>query len=94
MPNARATTRVDDDRVRITIWTFQDGEDTGPHRHEYDYIVVPITGGSFTVQEVDGSTRELTQEAAVPYQGRAGTEHNVVNCGGRDAVFVEIELKG
>jgi beta-alanine degradation protein BauB len=47
MPTARSETSADDDRVRITTWTFEDGEDTGHHRHEYDYIVVPITGGTF-----------------------------------------------
>jgi quercetin dioxygenase-like cupin family protein len=93
MPIARSDISADDDRVRITTWTFQDGEDTGHHRHEYDYIVVPISGGTFTVNEADGSTRELTQEAATAYLGRAGTEHNVINRGGRTAVFVEVELK-
>jgi quercetin dioxygenase-like cupin family protein len=93
MPTARATTSADDDRVRVTTWTFEDGEDTGHHRHEYDYIVVPITGGAFEVTEVDGSSRELTQTAAVAYLGRVGTEHNVINRSGQTAIFVEVELK-
>jgi beta-alanine degradation protein BauB len=42
MPAARSDTTADDDRVRITTWTFEDGEYTGHHRHEYDYVVVPI----------------------------------------------------
>jgi beta-alanine degradation protein BauB len=91
--NARAITNADDDRVRVTIWTFQEGEDTGHHRHEYDYVVVPITGATFEVIDTDGATRELTQQAGVPYFGRAGTEHNVINRSGRTAVFVELELK-
>jgi quercetin dioxygenase-like cupin family protein len=93
MPTGISTTTSDDDRVRITTWTFEDGQDTGHHRHEYDYIVVPISGGTFVVTEADGSTREMTQEAAGAYLGRAGTEHNVTNRSGRTAVFVEIELK-
>ncbi len=55
--------------------------------------MVPVTGGTFTVIERDGSTRELAQEAGVPYLGKAGTEHNVINASGRAATFVEIELK-
>jgi quercetin dioxygenase-like cupin family protein len=90
---ARSTTTVDDDRVRVTALAFADGDETGEHRHEYDYLVVPVSGGTFTVIERDGSTRELAQEAGVPYLGRAGTEHNVVNASGRAATFVEIELK-
>jgi quercetin dioxygenase-like cupin family protein len=93
MPTAQFDISADDDRVRITTWTFQDGEDTGHHRHEYDYIVVPISGGTFAITETDGTTREMTQHAAVAYLGRAGTEHNVTNRSARTAVFVEIELK-
>ena len=93
MPTGRSTTNADDDRVRITTWTFEDGQDTGHHRHEYDYIVVPISGGTFEVTDVDGSTREMTQQAAAAYLGRAGTEHNVMNRSGHTAVFVEVELK-
>jgi hypothetical protein len=45
------TVIVDDDRVRITTWTFGTaGDTTGPHVHERGYIVVPVTGGTFTAQ--------------------------------------------
>jgi quercetin dioxygenase-like cupin family protein len=85
---------VDNADVRVTTWTFErDGADTGHHRHEFDYIVVPVTGGTFRVTNVDGTVRELAQEQASSYLGRAGTEHNVVNASGGRAVFVEIELK-
>jgi beta-alanine degradation protein BauB len=91
---ARATTVVDDERVRITTWTFDaDGAAIGWHVHEYDYIVVPVTGGTFTVTTPDGATHELAQEAGSPYLGSAGTEHDVVNASGAPAEFVEIELK-
>jgi beta-alanine degradation protein BauB len=93
MSTARSQTNIDDDRVRITTWTFQDGENTGHHRHEYDYVIVPISGGTFLITEPDGATREMTQQAAVAYIGRAGTEHDVINRSGDTAVFVEVELK-
>jgi hypothetical protein len=92
--STQATTDIDDERVRITTWTFDaDGDNTGHHVHEYDYIVVPVTGGTFTVSAPDGATRELTQHAGAPYLGTAGTEHDVVNSSGARATFVEIELK-
>jgi beta-alanine degradation protein BauB len=95
MSAAQATAGVDDDRVRVTTWAFAaNGEATGWHVHEYDYLVVPVTGGTFAVTGPDGSTREMIQEAGSPYLGRAGTEHDVVNVSGAAAVFVEIELKG
>jgi beta-alanine degradation protein BauB len=84
----------DDDRSRVTNWTFPTaGASTGPHRHEFDYVVVPVTGGTFTVTSPDGSVRTMTQVAGTSYLGTAGTEHEVVSSGQAAAVFVEVELK-
>ena len=58
-----------------------------------DYCVVPLTGGTFTVTNDDGTTSELVQRAGVPYRGIASTSHNVANTGGSTAVFVDVELK-
>jgi beta-alanine degradation protein BauB len=91
---ARSVTDLDDDRIRVTTWTFDEpGAATGAHVHEYDYVVVPVTGGTFTVVGADGTTCEMTQAAGSPYRGTAGTAHDVVNASGTRAVFVEIELK-
>ncbi|MCW2605215.1 MAG: cupin [Pseudonocardiales bacterium] len=93
MTEARPTVTADTERVRITSWQFaQAGDATGRHRHEFDYVVVPITGGVFAVVAPDG-TREMTQVAGVPYLGTAGTEHDVVCATGAGAVFVEVEYK-
>jgi quercetin dioxygenase-like cupin family protein len=90
--SAQGNTIIDDERVRVTTWTFgAEGDNTGRHVHEYDYLVVPVTGGTFRVSAPDGATREMTQRAGEPYLGTAGTEHDVV--AGAAAVFVEIELK-
>ena len=94
MSAAKATTVIDDQQIRVTTWTFGGaGDATGPHVHEYDYVVVPVTGGRFTVINSEGATREMTQHAGSPYRGSAGTAHNVANSGDTRAVFVEIELK-
>jgi hypothetical protein len=93
MAQARASIHADNDRVRVTTWTFSDGEATGPHVHEFDYVVVPITGGRFVVTDRDGAVHELAQDAASPYFRPAGAAHDVVNRSGREAVFIEIELK-
>ncbi|MDQ5833385.1 MAG: cupin [Actinomycetota bacterium] len=85
---------MDNEKVRVTTWTFEAaGDATGQHRHEFDYVVVPVTGGTFTVTDVDGSVREMSQVAGSPYLGAAGTDHDVVNATDGQAVFVEIELK-
>jgi quercetin dioxygenase-like cupin family protein len=94
MTSAEASVGYDDDRIRVTNWAFAtSGASTGPHRHEFDYVVVPVTGGTFTVTSPDGSVRSMTQVAGSAYLGTAGTEHEVVSSGAVEAVFVEVELK-
>jgi quercetin dioxygenase-like cupin family protein len=94
MTAAQASVGVDDDRIRVTNWTFPTaGASTGRHRHEFDYVVVPITGGAFTVTSPDGSVRTMTQAAGTSYLGTAGTEHEVASAADAEAVFVEVELK-
>jgi len=94
MTQARALVTIDDDRIRVTTWIFDEtGAETGDHVHEYDYVVVPVSGGTFAVTGPDGAVRELDQQAGAPYVGTAGTAHNVANAGRAPASFVEIELK-
>jgi hypothetical protein len=94
MSVARIETTVDDERVRVTTYTFEKAGDTsGPHVHEFDYVLVPVTGGTLTaVSTADGSSRTLTQVAGAPYTGAAGLAHTVT-ADHDGIVFVEIELK-
>jgi len=47
--------QLDDGVVRVTKWTFPPGSETGDHVHEFDYVVVPITNGSLTIESADGT---------------------------------------
>ena len=68
------------------------GAETGWHRHNYDYVVVPQTTGKLLLETGDGDvTVELT--AGKSYFRNVGVEHNVVNANEHEFVFVEIELK-
>ena len=92
MINAVATVRIDNERVRVTEWRFGPGAHTGHHRHEYAYVVVPLTTGTLASRTADGETRaDLT--AGVPYYREAGAEHDVINATPGDFAFIEIELK-
>jgi len=94
MNAAQPTVMADNEQVRVTTVTFAaTGATTGKHRHEFDYVVVPVTGGIFVVTEADGSLRQMTQIPGSPYLGPAGTTHDVANAAGQESVFVEIELK-
>ena len=86
------TVQVDNDRVRVTEWRFEPGAATGWHRHEFDYVVVPITTGTLLLKEGDGERyAELT--AGVSYSREVGVEHNVINANAYEFVFVEVEMK-
>jgi mannose-6-phosphate isomerase-like protein (cupin superfamily) len=92
MTPAQATVQIDNDRVRVTEWRFAPGAHTGHHRHELDYVVVPMSTGRLLIRDRDGErTAELA--AGQPYARPAGAEHDVVNPGAEPFVFIEIELK-
>ena len=71
---------------------FAPGAATGWHRHEFDYVVVPMTTGTLLLKEGDGERyAELT--AGVSYSREVGVEHNVINANDYEFVFVEVEMK-
>jgi quercetin dioxygenase-like cupin family protein len=89
---AVATVKIDNDKVRVTEWRFAPRAHTGHHRHEYPYVVVPLTTGSLTITSAAGeATSPLT--AGDPYYRPAGAEHDVINTNPTDFAFIEIELK-
>ena len=93
-PRAKAvpTVRIDNEAVRVTEWRFAPGAHTGHHRHEYDYVVVPLTTGPLAITSATGeATAGLT--SGVPYFRAAGVEHDVANPNPTDFAFIEIELK-
>ena len=86
------TVLIDNDRVRVTRWRFAPGAATGWHRHEHDYVIVPLTDGSLTLVEPDGE-RQSDLTTGVPYFREAGVEHDVVNANDHEFAFIEIEVK-
>lgn len=88
----RARVIEDNARVKVTEHTFPPNSETGWHVHEYDYVVVPLTGGTLTILHKDGTT-EYPLSPGAAYYRQAGVEHNVTNVGSADIVFVETEIK-
>jgi hypothetical protein len=39
--SAKCTVHVSNERVTVNEWRFAPGANTGWHRHEYDYVIVP-----------------------------------------------------
>ena len=91
-PAAVSSVQLDNDRVRVTRWSFEVGAATGWHRHEHDYVVVPITTGRLLIKDKYGdSYAELT--AGISYNREFGVEHDVINANDFEFVFIEVELK-
>ena len=91
-PAARSSLLIDNERVRVTEWRLAPGTATGHHRHALDYVIVPITGGTLTIRDATGE-HEAPLARGEPYFRDEGVEHDVLNLGGEEIVFVEIEIK-
>ncbi len=90
---AIATVQEDNELTRVTEWRFAPGAATGYHRHDHDYVVVPMTSGRLSLSGPDGeAVAELV--AGRSYFRRAGVEHDVKNVNDYEFTFVEIEFKG
>src|SRR5207237_1310075 len=54
--------QVDNARTRVTRHRLAPGAHTGLHRHEHDYVVVPVTAGRMRI--VEGSKESLADLAS------------------------------
>jgi quercetin dioxygenase-like cupin family protein len=95
---AEAVLQLDTPRVRVTEWRFGPGASTGWHRHELDYVVVPLATGALRVESAGPGGAGRVEAVAELVAGRSyvrerGVEHEVVNAGDGPFAFVEVELK-
>ena len=89
---ANANVLIDNDKVKVTEWSFEVGDSTGHHIHEYNYIVVPMLDGELRIVDKDNNETisKLTKGRA--YYREKGVEHNVLNNNNVPYSFIEIEL--
>jgi quercetin dioxygenase-like cupin family protein len=90
---AKSTVFIDNDRTRVTEWRFAPGASTGWHRHEYDYVVVPLLDGKLKLSVGDDESQVAELTAGVPYFRQAGVEHDVTNVNDFEYAFIEVEFK-
>ena len=91
-PKAVSKPILQNDRVIVTEWRFAPGAETGWHRHAHDYIVVCITAGQLTAETKEGNSA-VDLQLGQTYARPEGVEHNIVNSGGKEFAFIEVELK-
>lgn len=94
MPEAaKPTVFIDNDRVRVTEWRFAPGAATGWHRHEMDYVVVPMLDGKLKIVTEGGVENIAELKQGVPYFRETGVEHDVINANDFEFSFIEVETK-
>lgn len=90
---AIATVAIENDRVKVTEWRFKErGDNTGWHRHAFDYVIVPQFDGMLEIDLGDGERMQATMQTGVPYYRELGASHDVINANDFECAFVEIEL--
>ena len=91
-PQAESRLLQETERVIITEWRLKPGAETGWHRHAHDYVVVCLTAGTLLAETASGNV-ETALAFGQTYARPEGVEHNIVNPGEAEFVFMEIELK-
>ena len=91
-PKATSKPLQENESVIVTEWRLAPGAETGWHRHSYDYVVVCLTAGKL-VAETSEANVETELAFGQTYARPAGVEHNIVNPGAKEFVFVEVEIR-
>jgi quercetin dioxygenase-like cupin family protein len=94
MPRPKADSKLlqENERVIITEWRLAPGAETGWHRHAHDYVVVCLTTGKLLAETSNGNV-ETELAFGQAYARPTGVEHNIVNPGSAEFVFIEVEIK-
>ena len=90
---AKPTIQVDNKFVKVTEWCFPPKSETGPHIHEMNYVVVPMTTGDLTIEDPNGNISKASLISGKSYSREIGVNHNVINNNDYEFTFIEIEVK-
>ena len=90
---ATSNIQINNKLVKVTKYSFLPGQETGFHKHLYDYIVTPITDGKILLIDKNGKEKDFSLITSHSYFRKAGVEHNVINNGKKKLIFIEVELK-
>lgn len=84
---------IENERVKVTQWRFAArGDNTGWHRHAYDYVVIPLFDGVLEIDLGEGERVTAQMQNGVPYYRELGVSHDVINGNDFECAFVEVEL--
>ncbi|MFA5606475.1 MAG: cupin domain-containing protein [Leucobacter sp.] len=84
--------QLENEFFRVTRWTVKPGGAIPMHRHDFEYVVIPLVNASMHVVNADGSEIVADLSEGVSYTRPAGAEHQIENRDtAADVVFVEVE---
>src|SRR3546814_9884359 len=88
---AKASGEIQEDnrRTRVTLWRFPPHGETGFHRHEIDYVILPLTCGPLTIVDKQGKEMNAELTAGAYYIRQACVEHNVIHASEGAFAFAE-----
>ncbi|MFT6025158.1 MAG: hypothetical protein ACI9PY_003292 [Ascidiaceihabitans sp.] len=90
---AIGTTQIENARTRVTEWRFpKRGDNTGWHRHDFDYVVIPLFDGQLEIVDANGNRTLADMKTGVPYFRELGVEHDVINANDFECAFTEVEF--
>ena len=84
---------IDNKKTRVTMWSFEVGDETGQHIHELDYVIVPMLDGDLKIIDHNGSTSITQLKKGICYFREKGVNHNVINNNNFPYSFIEVEIK-
>jgi len=84
---------LENEHTRITRWTFAPGNQTGWHKHEWDYVTIQQSDGTLLLQGSDSTETRVEYENGRAVAWSAPVEHNAVNVSDSEVRVLEIEYK-
>ena len=88
----KANVLIDNDKVKVTEWSFEIGDSTDHLVHEYNYIVIPMLDGELKILDKNNVETISKLSTGGAYYRDKGVEHNVFNNNNSSYSFIEIEL--
>lgn len=84
--------QLENEHFRVTKWTIDPGGVIPMHRHDHEYVVVPLVTDTMHVTTVDGELIVADLVQGQSYTRPGGSEHQVENrTSAEPIVFVEVE---
>ncbi len=88
----KANVLIDNDKVKVTEWSFKFGDSTDHHVYECNYNVIPMLDGELKILDKNNIETISKLSKCVPYYRDKREEHNVFNNNNSPYFFIDIEL--